>query len=76
MVMDIIKQAVAITVLVLLMTIYTGIVNAHGNISLEQDSCVRGAQGSKVHLSTYQPLKTSLLHIIALRFLLKEKHSL
>ena len=53
--MDIIKQAIAMTVFVLLMVLYTGIVNAHGNVSLEQDSCVRGAQGSKVHLSTYQP---------------------
>lgn len=55
MVMDIIKQAVAMTVLALLMVLYTGIVNAHGKVSLEQDSCVRGVQGSMVHLSTYQP---------------------
>ena len=60
--MDMIKQAVAMTVFVLLMTIYTGIVNAHGNVSLEQDSCVRGAQGSKVHLSTYQPQNEPTAH--------------
>ena len=53
--MNIIKQAIAMTVFVLLMVIYTGIVHAHGKISLEQDSCVRGVQGSMVHLSTYQP---------------------
>jgi len=41
--MDMIKQAVAMTALVFLMALYTGIVNAHGNVSLEQDSCVRGA---------------------------------
>ena len=60
--MDIIKQAVAMTVFVLLMVLYTGIVNAHGNVSLEQDSCVRGAQGSKVHLSTYQPQNEPTAH--------------
>ena len=60
--MDMIKQAVAMTVFVLLMVLYTGIVNAHGKASLEQDSCVRGAQGSKVHLSTYQPQNEPTAH--------------
>jgi len=51
--MDIIKQAVAMTVLVLLMILYTSIVNAHGKASLEQEVvCIREAQGSMMHLST------------------------
>ena len=53
--MDIIKQAVAMTVFVLLMVLYTGIVNAHGKVDLEQDSCMRRVGDSMVHLSTYQP---------------------
>ena len=60
--MDMIKQAVAMTVFVLLMVLYTGIVNAHGNVSLERDSCVRGTQGSKVHLSAYQPQNEPTAH--------------
>lgn len=40
---------------VIIIGLYTGVANAHGNISLEQDSCIRGTQGSMVHLSTYQP---------------------
>ena len=35
--------------------LYTGLVSAHGKVSLENDSCVRGIEGSMVHLSTYQP---------------------
>lgn len=35
--------------------LYTGLVSAHGKVSLENDSCVRGAEGSMVHLSAYQP---------------------
>jgi len=62
LVMDMIKQAVAMTVCVFLMLLYTGIVNAHGNVPLNQDSCVRGAQGSKLHLSTYQPQNEPTAH--------------
>jgi len=41
------------TVLVLLMILYTSIVNAHGKASLEQEVvCIREAQGSMMHLST------------------------
>ena len=50
------------TVLVLLMVLYTGILHAHGKVSLNQDSCVRGTQGSKVHLSTYQPQNEPTAH--------------
>lgn len=60
--MDIIKQAAAMTAFVFLMVLYTGIVHAHGKVSLNQDSCVRGAQGSKVHLSTYQPQNEPTAH--------------
>ncbi len=35
--------------------LYTGHINAHGKVSLEKDSCVRGVEGSMVHLSAYQP---------------------
>ena len=35
--------------------LYTGLVSAHGKVSLENDSCVRGIEGSMVHLSAYQP---------------------
>ncbi|MDP1558728.1 MAG: hypothetical protein Q8K59_12765 [Nitrosomonas sp.] len=34
---------------------YTDVAAAHGNVSLEADNCVRGIEGSMVHLSTYQP---------------------
>jgi len=60
--MNMIKQAVTMNVCVLLMVLYTGIVNAHGNVSLNQDGCVRGDQGSKVHLSTYQPQNEPTAH--------------
>ncbi len=34
---------------------YSGLVAAHGKVSLEADACVRNISGSMVHLSTYQP---------------------
>tara|TARA_Y100001936_G_C16072471_1_gene671671 strand:- start:2131 stop:2676 length:546 start_codon:yes stop_codon:yes gene_type:complete len=34
--------------------LYAGMVSAHGNVPLDQDDCVRGIKGSKVHLSAYQ----------------------
>lgn len=49
------KKTTAAIAFFLSMVLYAGIVGAHGKESLEQDSCVRGAQGSMVHLSTYQP---------------------
>ena len=45
----------ATMIFILIIGLYAGMANAHGNVSLEQDSCVQGTQGSKVHLSTYQP---------------------
>lgn len=39
-----------------------GMAGAHGNIPLEQDSCMRGTQGSMVHLSTYQPQNEPTAH--------------
>ncbi|SFL19173.1 hypothetical protein SAMN05216302_10402 [Nitrosomonas aestuarii] len=45
-----------LTLGVILSTIfYTGLVTAHGNVTLESDVCVRNMSGSMVHLSTYQP---------------------
>ncbi len=35
--------------------LYSGLVAAHGRVSLEADACVRNISGSMVHLSTYQP---------------------
>ena len=50
-----IEQAIATTAFTLIMVLYAGMTGAHGKVSLEQDTCVRGVQGSMVHLSTYQP---------------------
>lgn len=52
----------ATMIFVLIVGLYAGMADAHGNVSLEQDSCVRGAQGSKVHLSTYQPQNEPTAH--------------
>ena len=55
----------ATMIFILIIGLYAGMVSAHGNVSLERDSCVRGTQGSKVHLSAYQPQKRAyctLLH--------------
>jgi len=49
-------------IFILIIGFYTGMADAHGNVSLEQDSCVRGTQGSKVHLSTYQPQNEPTAH--------------
>ena len=43
------------TALLLFSTLNIGAVSAHGNVSLENDSCMRGIEGSRVHFSTYQP---------------------
>lgn len=52
----------ATMVFILIAALYTGMAGAHGKVSLEQDSCVRGAEGSKVHLSTYQPQNEPTAH--------------
>lgn len=49
------EKIIATTAFFLVIVLYAGMVSAHGKVPLEQDSCVRGAQGSMVHLSTYQP---------------------
>ena len=43
------------TVFILSVFFYCSLANAHGNVALEQDNCVRNMGGSMVHLSTYQP---------------------
>ena len=52
----------AMMILLVIIGLYAGIVSAHGKVSLEQDSCVRGSQGSMVHLSTYQPQNEPTAH--------------
>jgi hypothetical protein len=49
-------------ILMLIIGLYAGMADAHGNVPLNQDSCVRGEQGSKVHLSTYQPQNEPIAH--------------
>ena len=51
------KRMMRIWTLVVTLSIvfYTGMVSAHGKVSLESDVCVRNMGGSMVHLSTYQP---------------------
>lgn len=49
------ERAFATTAFILVMELYSGMAGAHGKVSLEQDTCVRGTQGSMVHLSMYQP---------------------
>ncbi len=41
--------------LILFTALYTGVVSAHGRVSLADDECVRNMAGSMVHLSAYQP---------------------
>ena len=49
-------------IFIFVMGFYAGMVDAHGKVSLNQDSCVRGTQGSKIHLSTYQPQNEPTAH--------------
>ncbi len=49
------ERAFATTAFILVMGLYSGMAGAHGKVSLKQDTCVRGTQGSMVHLSMYQP---------------------
>ena len=48
--------------MILIVGLYAGMADAHGNVPLNQDSCVRGEQGSKLHLSTYQPQNEPTAH--------------
>jgi len=50
-----VDRVCATAAFILVMGLYSGMADAHGKVSLEQDSCVRGVGGSMVHLSTYQP---------------------
>jgi hypothetical protein len=43
------------TALILIMALHTGVAGAHGKVAMEQDSCMRRAGTSMVHLSAYQP---------------------
>jgi hypothetical protein len=56
---DMIKQLTQINaaalILFAILLLFTSVVSAHGKVSLEDDSCVRGVEGSMVHLSAYQP---------------------
>ncbi len=45
----------SVTAFICFAILNTGTVSAHGNVSLEDDSCLRGIEGSRVHFSTYQP---------------------
>lgn len=56
------EKAIATIAFFLAIVLYADIVSAHGKVSLEQDSCVRGVQGSMVHLSTYQPQNEPTAH--------------
>ena len=42
-------------VLILIASLYAAAAGAHGNVPLEEDSCVRRIGESMVHLSAYQP---------------------
>ncbi len=52
-----VKQAAraGATAFILVMALHTGVVGAHGKVSIEEDSCMRRVGESMVHLSTYQP---------------------
>lgn len=53
MIERIVKLSAAALILFALLNI--GAASAHGNVALEDDSCIRGIEGSRVHFSTYQP---------------------
>ncbi|WP_295624082.1 hypothetical protein [uncultured Nitrosomonas sp.] len=52
-----IKQIIqsSVTAFIFFAILDIGAVSAHGKVSLEHDNCLRGAEGSRVHFSTYQP---------------------
>jgi len=45
----------AIRILILFAICYPGIAAAHGNVPLEEDTCVRRVGGNLVHFNAYQP---------------------
>ena len=45
----------ATRVLILLAVLYPGIAMAHGNVALEEDTCLRRVGGNLVHFNAYQP---------------------
>ncbi len=51
------RQLVGISgvTLIFIAVFYAGIVGAHGQVSMEEDSCMRRMGDSMVHLSAYQP---------------------
>jgi hypothetical protein len=53
----VVQQAVQASAIafILVMALYTGVAGAHGKVAMEQDSCMRRAGDSMVHLSAYQP---------------------
>jgi len=54
----VVKQAIraSATAFILMMSLHTGVAGAHGNVAMEQDSCMRRAgDGSMIHMSVYQP---------------------
>jgi hypothetical protein len=45
----------AIALFILAATLHTGAAVAHGNVTMEQDSCMRNIGENIIHLSAYQP---------------------
>lgn len=52
-----VQQAIraSATAFILIMALHTGVAGAHGKVAMEQDSCMRRAGTSMVHMSAYQP---------------------
>jgi len=55
MIIQLARISATLLILFAALMFYTGVVSAHGKVSMEQDSCIRGVEGSMVHLSAYQP---------------------
>lgn len=53
--MNLQKHRILTALLVVLIMFFTNHAAAHGLVSLEDDNCVRGMEGSLIHLSAYQP---------------------
>jgi len=53
----VVKQVIraSATAFMLIMALHTGVAGAHGKVAMEQDSCMRRAGTSMVHMSVYQP---------------------
>tara|TARA_B100000676_G_C18079091_1_gene849894 strand:+ start:236 stop:811 length:576 start_codon:yes stop_codon:yes gene_type:complete len=53
----VVKQAIraSVTAFIIATALYANVAGAHGNVAIEQDSCMRRAGSSMVHLSVYQP---------------------